>query len=97
MESNRTKASFRRIGAADWKLSNDFELTCVSNMLPLGREVQAERHSSLYAYRVSSKPGLGGDRVYPTLLRRRYASMRATIAARAASRSGLGPQSSEVQ
>lgn len=33
-------------------------LSCASNMLPLGREVQAERHSSLHAYRDSSKPGL---------------------------------------
>ena len=29
-------------------------------MLPLGREVQAERNSSLQAYRDGSKPVLGG-------------------------------------
>ena len=38
---------------------NVLGLSCASNMLPLGREVQAERPSSLHAYRDSSKPVLG--------------------------------------
>lgn len=48
-----------------WSLSttvtpNDLGLSCASNMLSLGREVQAERHSSLAAYRDSSKLLLAG-------------------------------------
>ncbi len=34
-------------------------------MLPLGREVQAERTGSLQAYRDSSKPVLASTRVRP--------------------------------
>jgi hypothetical protein len=43
---------------------NDSGLSCASNMLPLGREVQAERHSILQAYRDSSKPLLGSRPFY---------------------------------
>jgi len=42
---------------------NVLGLSCASNMPPLGREVQAERHSILQAYRDSSKPVLDGASV----------------------------------
>jgi len=35
--------------------SNVLGFTCATNMLPPGREVQAERHSTLRAYRVRCK------------------------------------------
>jgi hypothetical protein len=38
--------------------SNVLGLSCPSKMPPLGREVQAERYSSLQAYRDRSNPGL---------------------------------------
>jgi hypothetical protein len=35
-------------------------LTCASNMLPTGHELQGEWDGTLCAYRVRSNPGLGG-------------------------------------
>jgi hypothetical protein len=58
---------------------NDLGLSCASNMLPLVREVQAERYGSLPAYRTRCEPWLASPAAWSSGQRRRLQRPRLAV------------------